>query len=101
MKNLRKHTKGFRSGRNSKISRMKEATLHAFSYMFAHRRKKKGDFRTLWNIQINAASRENGLPYHELINKLNVGGIAINRKMLALVAKEHPIVFSKIVAEAK
>ena len=80
---------------------MREATLHAFSYMFAHRRKKKGDFRTLWNIQINAASRENGLPYNALINKLATSGITINRKMLALVAQDHPVIFSKIVAEAK
>lgn len=80
---------------------MREATLHAFSYMFAHRKKKKGDFRTLWNIQINAASRENGLPYHALIHKLNTSKIAINRKMLAHVAQEHPVVFSKIIAAAK
>lgn len=80
---------------------MREATLHAFSYMFAHRRKKKGDFRTLWNVQINAASRENGLPYSALIHKLGTSKIAINRKMLALVAKEHPAVFTKIVAAAK
>ncbi|MEK7493766.1 MAG: 50S ribosomal protein L20 [Patescibacteria group bacterium] len=100
-KNLRKHTKGFRSGRNSKITRMREATLHAFSYMFAHRRKKKGDFRTLWNVQINAASRENGIPYSALIHKLTTSKIAINRKMLALVAKEHPTIFSKIIAAAK
>ncbi|MCR4322703.1 MAG: 50S ribosomal protein L20 [Candidatus Azambacteria bacterium] len=99
--NLRKHTKGYRSGRNSKISRMREATLHAFSYMFAHRRKKKGDFRTLWNVQINAASRENGVPYSALIHKLNTSNIAINRKMLAHIAKEHPTVFSKIVATTR
>jgi len=80
---------------------MREATLHAFSYMFAHRRKKKGDFRTLWNTQINAASRENGLSYSVLINKLGTSKIAINRKMLAQVAKEHPVIFSKIVAAAK
>ena len=79
---------------------MREATLHAFSYMFAHRRKKKGDFRTLWNVQINAASRESGLPYSALIHKLTTNKIAINRKMLALVAKEHPTIFSKIIAAA-
>ena len=80
---------------------MREATLHAFSYMFAHRRKKKGDFRTLWNTQINAASRENGLPYNVLIHKLSTRKIAINRKMLAYVAKKHPMIFSKIIAAAK
>jgi len=80
---------------------MREATLHAFSYMFAHRRKKKGDFRTLWNVKINATSRENGLPYSALIHKLSTSKIAINRKMLARIAQEHPAIFSKIVAAAK
>lgn len=80
---------------------MREATLHAFSYMFAHRRKKKGDFRTLWNTQINAASRENGLPYNALIHKLTESKITINRKMLAHIAKEYPAIFSKIIAAAK
>lgn len=100
-KNLRKHTKGYRYGRNSKITRMREATAHAFSHMFAHRRKKKGDFRTLWNIQINAGSRANGLSYSALIAGLKKQNIALNRKMLALLAKEHPEIFAKVVAAAK
>ncbi|OGD23372.1 50S ribosomal protein L20 [Candidatus Azambacteria bacterium RBG_16_47_10] len=100
-KNLRKHTKGYRYGRNSKITRMREATAHAFSHMFAHRRKKKGDFRTLWNVQINAGSRANGIPYNALIAGLKKQSIALNRKMLALLAKEHPEIFAKVVASVK
>src|SRR3989338_4562777 len=99
--NLRKHTKGFRHGRNSKITRMKEALSHAFAYMFAHRRKKKSDFRTLWNTQINAASRENGLSYSVLIAGLKKNNIALNRKILSEIAQENPQTFSKIVAKAK
>lgn len=100
-KNLRKHTKGYRYGRNSKITRMREATAHAFTYMFAHRRKKKGDFRTLWNIQINAGSRANGLSYSALISGLKKQNIALNRKMLALLAKEHPEIFAQVIAAVK
>lgn len=100
-KNLRKHTKGYRYGRNSKITRMREATAHAFSNMFAHRRKKKGDFRTLWNIQINAGSRTNGMSYSALIAGLKKHNIALNRKMLALLAKEHPEIFAQVIAAVK
>jgi len=100
-KNLREHTKGFRSGRNSKITRVREATMHAFLYMFAHRRKKKGDFRTLWNIQVNAAARQNGLSYSQLIAKLKTNNILLNRKMLSEIARSNPEVFAKIVEKAK
>lgn len=100
-KNLRKHTKGYRWGRNSKITRVKEATAHAFQYMFAHRRKKKGDFRTLWNIRVNAAARQNGLSYSQLIAKLKARNILLNRKMLSEIAQTNPQVFAKIAEKVK
>jgi len=100
-KNLKKHTKGFRSGRNSKITRVREATMHAFLYMFAHRRKKKGDFRTLWNIQVNAAARQNGFSYSRLMAQLKSHNILLNRKMLSEIARSNPEVFAKIVEKAK
>ncbi len=99
-KNLRKYTKGYKWGRNSKYGKMKEAVLHAWSYMFAHRRKKKGDFRRLWNIQVNAAARTNGTTYSKLIGDLNKNKIKINRKMLSEIGQEHPEIFSKIVEKA-
>lgn len=79
---------------------MKEATLHAFSYMFAHRKKKKGDFRTLWNTQVNAAARLNGTTYSKLISVLTKKNIAINRKMLAELGKSQPAIFAQIVKKA-
>src|SRR3989337_380849 len=88
-KNIIKHTKGFKHGSNSKITRAREATLHAFSYMFAHRRKKKGDFRTLWNIQVSAAAKKNGISYSKLMDSLNNKKILLNRKMLAGIAQTN------------
>lgn len=98
--NLKKYAKGYMWGRNSRARKMREATLHAFSYMFAHRRKKKGDFRTLWNIQINAAARLNNTTYSKLIAGLTKNNILVNRKMLAELGKSYPEVFSKIANEA-
>ncbi|PIS40272.1 MAG: 50S ribosomal protein L20, partial [Candidatus Nealsonbacteria bacterium CG08_land_8_20_14_0_20_36_22] len=62
-KNLLKHTKGFRWGRKSKYRLAKEALLHAWKYAYRDRRTKKREFRKLWQIQINAACREQGLSY--------------------------------------
>jgi len=98
---LRGYTKGFKYGRNSKITRMSEATLHAFSYMFAHRRKKKGDFRTLWNIKINAAVRPHGLSYSQFINRLKQNNVLLNRKVLSDLAMSNPEVFALLVEKVK
>ncbi len=93
-------TKGFRWQRKSKERAAKEALLHAGVHAFHDRRKKKRNFRALWNIKINAASRENGLSYSKLIFQLKKSGILLNRKMLAELAEKHPEVFKKILAES-
>jgi len=100
-KNLRQHTKGYKWGRNSKFGKMREATLHAWSYMFAHRKKKKGDFRKLWNIQINAAARANNTTYSKLIFALSKNNIELNRKVLAEIGQDNPEVFTKIVEKVR
>jgi len=75
--------------------------IHALRYSTEHRRDRKGDFRKLWIIRINAAARQNGLKYGELINGLNKAGIEINRKMLADLAIKNPTAFSAIADQAK
>jgi large subunit ribosomal protein L20 len=75
--------------------------LHALSYSFAHRRKKKGDMRRLWILRINAAARENGLTYSQLINGLTKIGSTINRKVLAEMALRDPDAFSQIVDQVR
>lgn len=89
-------TKGFRWQRSKKERAAKEALLHAGRHAFQDRRKKKGDFRALWNIKINAAARENGVSYSKLIDKLKKANIGLNRKVLSELAEKHPEVFKKI-----
>ncbi|MEK9175560.1 MAG: 50S ribosomal protein L20 [Patescibacteria group bacterium] len=96
-----RQTKGFRWQRKSKERAAKEALLHAGHHAFADRKKKKSNFRALWQIKINAASRQEGVPYSVLTNKLKVAGIALNRKVLAELAENHNTVFKKIVAAVK
>ena len=96
-----KYTKGFRWGRKSKERAAKEALLHAWSSAFKGRKEKKRNFRSLWQVQINAAARNNGLTYSKLINGLKKKNIIIDRKILADLAKTEPKVFEKIVEKIK
>lgn len=96
-----RRTKGFRWGRKSKERAAKEALLHALPRMFRGRKEKKRVFRGLWNVKINAAARAENLTYSKLIAALKKNNIALNRKMLALLAEEEPAVFAKIVSSLK
>lgn len=100
-KNLLKHTKGFKYGRKSKFKLAKDALRHAWTYAYRDRKVKKRTFRNLWNLQINALARQNGITYSRLINGLKKNKIEIDRKILSELAKKYPEVFVKIVEEAK
>jgi large subunit ribosomal protein L20 len=96
-----KQTKGFRHGRSTKERQAKEALLHAGTYSFAHRKDKKSHNRKLWNIKINALSRELGTTYSKMIGALKQKEILIDRKILADLAENHPLVFAKIIENIK
>lgn len=92
-----KYTKGYRWGRKSKERAAKEALLHAWSRAFRGRKEKKRDYRRLWQVQINAASRPEGLKYSRFINALKKKNVKIDRKILADLARTEPQIFKKIV----
>ncbi len=98
---LLKHTKGFRWGRKSKERAAKEALLHAWTHAFAGRKQKKRDYRTLWNVRINAATRANGMTYSQFINKLKVANVKLDRKILADLARNESAVFLKVLERVK
>jgi len=100
-RNLLRQTKGYMWGRKSKIKLAKVAVLKAGVHAYRDRKRKKREFRRLWNIQINAAVRENGLNYSKFIYGLKKAKIALDRKILANLAEYHPEVFAEIVKAAK
>ena len=97
-KRLLKHTKGFMWTRKSKYRQAKEALLHAWSFEFADRKKKKRDFRRLWQVKIGAAAKENGISYSKLIDKLHKANIELDRKILSEIADKHPDIFKEIIS---
>src|SRR3989344_2777972 len=100
-KNVLRKAKGFRFGRSSKEKQAYEALMHAGAYAFAHRRDKKGDFRRLWNVRINAALREHGLSYSKFMGSLKKKNIEVNRKMLSEMAAASPETFKRILEKVR
>ena len=96
-----KYTKGFKWGRKSKERAAKEALLHAWTHAYRDRRVKKRTARGLWQIQLNAAVRQEGLNYSTFMHGLKKAGIELDRKVLSQIAREYPEVFKEIVNKTK
>ena len=93
--------KGFRGSRNSRFKTAVHVVKRALAFAFRDRRAKKRDFRRLWIVRINAASRANGLRYSELINGLTKAGVKIDRSVLADLALNNPTAFADLTQKAK
>ena len=100
-KKILKMAKGFYSGRRKHFRKAKEAVEHALVYAYRDRRQKKRDFRKLWIIRINAASRLNGLSYSRFMNGLKLAEITLDRKILADMAMNDAASFAGLVEIAK
>ena len=85
-KKLLARAKGFYQNKSKLYRSAKESVDTALKYAFVGRRRKKRDFRRLWVVRINAAARENGLTYGQLIAGLKAAGNPIDRKTLADLA---------------
>jgi len=102
-RNILRQVKGYRFRRSKTERAAYEAISHAGNYAFAHRRDKKGDYRRLWNVRINAALRliDENNSYSKFIGALKKAKISLDRKSLATLAEKHPKAFEKIVAKVK
>lgn len=94
-------TKGHSGQRHRLFRRANESMLHALRYSYENRRDRKGDFRELWIVRINAAARLNGLTYSRLIAGLKRAGVELDRKMLADLAVTRPDAFAKLAEQAR
>lgn len=100
-KRLFRKAKGFVGGRRRLLRTVKENLLRSGVYAYRDRRNRKRDFRRLWIIRINAAARQLGLRYSELIAGLARAQVALDRKTLAEMAVNDPEGFAQVVAVAK
>ena len=100
-KKVLKQTKGNFGSRKNVITVAKNTLDKGLGYAYRDRRKKKGEFRSLWIRRINAGVRQYGMSYSQFIGYLEKKGIALNRKTLADLAMNHPNAFRAIVEKVK
>lgn len=100
-KKLLARAKGYYQTKSKLYRAAKESVDTAGKYAYVGRKNKKRDFRRLWVIRINAAARENGLTYSQLVRGLKVAGSTLDRKMLADMAATEPAAFAAVAAQAK
>ena len=96
-----KMAKGYRGSRSTLFRTARETVEHALSNAYTDRKRKKRDFRKLWIQRINAAARQNGLSYSTFMHGLDLGGITLNRKLIADMAVNDQDGFSRLAEIAK
>jgi large subunit ribosomal protein L20 len=96
-----KKAKGFRGVRSNTFKLAKETVQRGLKFAYRDRRRKKREFRSLWILRINAASRLFGLSYARFLDGLNKAGIHLNRKILAELAVNDMAAFEQLAALAK
>ena len=98
---LLKQARGFYSGRRKHFRKAKEQLERSLVYAYRDRRQKKRDFRRLWIVRINAATRLNGMNYSTFMHGLKLANIELDRKILADMAMNAPESFAKVAEASK
>lgn len=100
-KKILKAAKGMQHNRTRSFRLAKQGVIRALQYAYRDRRNRKRDLRGLWITRINAAARENGTTYGQLISGLKKAGIELDRKVLSEIAVKEPKAFTAVVKSVK
>ncbi len=100
-KKVLNRAKGFRGSLRRLFRAAKQAVYHSDRYSTIDRRKRKADFRRLWNARISAAVKNYGISYSKFIKALDLKTVKLNRKMLSQIAINDKEAFAKIVELVK
>jgi large subunit ribosomal protein L20 len=92
---------GYSGQRSRSFRKANEQVMHSGNYAFRDRRARKGEFRRLWIVRINAACRENGISYSRFVAGMKAAEIDVDRKVLADLAVREPAAFTALVESAK
>jgi large subunit ribosomal protein L20 len=93
--------KGFFGRRKNLYKTAKEAVERARRYAYRDRKNRKREFRRLWIVRINAAARQHGMSYSQLIAGLKQAEVELDRKVLADLAVHEPAAFAAVAAQAR
>lgn len=100
-KKVLKLARGYRGRARTNFRTAIERVEKGMQYAYRDRRQRKRTFRALWIQRINAAAREHGLTYSQLMHGLTVAGVPLDRKVLADLAVHEPVAFKAVVDQAQ
>lgn len=100
-KKVLSRAKGYYGARSRLFRVATEAVDKGLLHAYRDRKAKKREFRSLWIVRINAASRALGLTYGQLMNGLRKAQIGLNRKSLADMAYNDPQAFKALAETAR
>jgi len=96
-KKVLRATKGHYGARSRLYKTAKQSNIKSLQYAFRDRKNKKRSIRSLWIARINAASRNSGFSYSQLINGMSKKNIKLDRKILSDIAISDSSTFKKLV----
>ena len=100
-KKILKQAKGFFGRRKNTIRAAKAAVDKSLQYAYRDRKNRKREFRSLWIQRINAAARQEGMSYSQLMHGLRLAEIELDRKVLADIAVRDPETFRRFAETAR
>jgi len=100
-KKILKRASGYYGDKSRRLRMATQQVDKSLVHAYTDRKDKKGQYRSLWIMRINAAVREEGLSYSKFISALNKANITLNRKMLSEMAVRDPLSFKKLIDIAK
>src|ERR671930_985329 len=92
--------KGFRMRRSKLYRYASDALDHGRQYAYRDRKTKKRNFRALWQVRINAATRAAGLTYSRFMEGLKAAKVTLDRKILADIAATDQDAFNQLIKVA-
>ena len=95
-KKILKLAKGNVGGRRKGYRQARSTVEKGLTYAYRDRKVRKRDFRGLWIVRINAASRTHGVTYSRLMSGLKKAGVDLDRKVLADLAVRDPAAFGDL-----
>ena len=96
-----KQANGFFGSKHCLYKVANQQVMKSLVYAYRDRKNNKRNFRKLWIVRINAASRALGLSYNQLMHGLKLANVDINRKMLADLAVNDAAMFENLCTTAK
>jgi len=100
-KRVLKEARGQFGDRSKRYKEAIKSLIGSRQYAYFDRKKKKGEYRSVWIVRLNAACRESGITYSRFISGLKAANITLDRKVLADLAVTQPEVFALVVEQAK